>query len=300
MRQRIPLVAREVRVLPGALSQIQVLGLTLAALLAFAANSILARLALTTTEIDPALYTLVRITAGAALLSLLLAWRGRSSGSPSNGWVGAATLVLYAFAFSFAYLYLNAATGALVLFAWAQITMMTAGLWRGERLNLLQGFGFMLAVGGIGLLLIPNASMPPWQGFLLMSISGIAWGVYSLRGHDMQLAISTTSGDFLRAVPIATVLSLFALPFWSPDPVGLVYAGLSGAIASGVGYAIWYRALPELRTTHASSAQLAIPLLVALLGILILSEPLTLRFILAMIAILVGISLVTRLRRQKG
>jgi len=294
------LIGREVRVLPGTLSHIQVFGLTLAALLAFAANSVLARLALTTTEIDPTLYTLVRLTAGALLLSVLLAWRGRLSGSPSNGWIGATTLVLYAFAFSFAYLYLDAATGALVLFAWAQITMMTAGLLRGERLNLLQGFGFMIAVGGVGLLLIPNASMPPWQGFLLMSISGIAWGLYSLRGHDMQLAISTTSGDFLRAVPIAAVLSLFALPFWSPDPIGLIYAAVSGAIASGVGYAIWYRALPELRTTHASSAQLAIPLIVAVLGMLILSEPLTLRFSIAMTAILVGIGLVIRLRSQRG
>ena len=284
------------RALPGVLSQLQVLGLVLAALTAFAANSILARLAFTTTAIDPTLYTLVRILAGAALLGLLLLWRGQPS-HRSGDWAGAATLVVYAFAFSFAYLYLDAATGALVMFAWAQITMMSVGLLRGERLNLGQGIGFGLAVVGIIILLMPHASAPTLPGIVLMSLSGIAWGLYSLRGHVMHLALATTSGNLLRAAPVAALLALIAFPLWQPDLLGFAYAAISGGITTGLGYALWYRVLPEIRTTHASVAQLGVPVLAALLGILLLSEPLTLRFGISVITVLGGIGLVILLRQ---
>lgn len=297
MKTSEPVIGFGVRVLPGMLSQPQVLTLVLAALTAFAANSILARLAFTTTAIDPILYTLVRIVAGAALLGVLVFWRAQP-GHRSGDWGGAATLIVYAFAFSFAYLYLDAATGALIMFAWAQMTMMTAGLLRGERLNTGQSLGFALAVVGIIVLLLPHAAAPTWPGIVLMSLSGIAWGLYSLRGHVMHLALATTSGNFLRAAPVAVLIALIGFPLWEPDLLGFVYAALSGALTTGLGYALWYRVLPELRTTHASVAQLAVPVLAAVLGILLLAEPLTLRFGISVIAVLGGIGLVILLRND--
>lgn len=265
--------------------------LTLLALLAFAGNSLLCRAALAHTGVDAASFTLVRLLSGAAVLALL-AWSRRGVGAGGGNWPSACALFAYAAAFSFAYLQLSAAAGALLLFGAVQATMIAHGLWSGERLRPLQLGGLLLACGGLVGLVLPGLSAPPLAGALLMLAAGIAWGVYSLRGRGAGDPLQVTAGNFLRAVPMAAVLSLLLFRQASPDPAGLGYAVLSGALASGVGYAIWYTALPFLKSTTAATVQLAVPVIAALGGVLLLGEPLTVRLLLASAAILGGVAMV--------
>src|SRR5690606_25657992 len=213
--------------------------LTLVAMLAFAANSVLCRLALLTTSIDPATFTTVRIVSGAAMLGLIVLARG---GAPRahGSWVAALALFGYAIAFSLAYVDLAVATGALLLFGAVQATMIGAGLWRGERFTPRQTIGFIVAVSGLLGLLLPGATAPSLSGALWMLAAGIAWGVCSLRGARSSDATAATAGNFMRAVPLALATSVIALPAFAADPLGIAYAVASGALASGVGYAIWY------------------------------------------------------------
>jgi drug/metabolite transporter (DMT)-like permease len=265
--------------------------LTLLAMIAFAGNSLLCRLALKRTTIDAVSFTFIRILSGAIALWLIVITRKITS-QKAGSWASALALFAYAAAFSFAYLSLSAGTGALLLFGAVQATMILWGLWKGERLRTRQWFGLALAVAGLVALLSPGLSAPPINGALLMLCAGIAWGFYSLRGKDAGNPVITTAGNFLRAVAFASVLSIAMLPWIKLDHAGVGYAILSGAIASGVGYVIWYSALPGLKAASAATVQLSVPVLAATGGILFLGESITLRFLLASIAVLGGIALV--------
>jgi drug/metabolite transporter (DMT)-like permease len=208
--------------------------------------------------------------------------------------------VAYAAAFSFAYVSLSAATGALLLFGAVQATMISYGVWSGERFVKVQLVGLALAFAGIVGLLLPGLSAPPLLGSLLMLSAGISWGIYSLRGKGAGDPTKVTAGNFLRAVPIAAALSVVMLLFEGLSlDISVWYAVASGALASGVGYAIWYTALPALKATHAATVQLSVPVIAALGGIIFLGEPITLRYVLASVAILGGIALVI-LEKQKA
>lgn len=272
--------------------------LTAAAMLAFAANSILNRLALADTAIDAASFTLVRVAAGALVLWALV--RRQQDGRLAGDWPGAAALFVYAAAFSYAYRELSAGTGALLLFGTVQVTMIGTALLKGERLRTLQTAGFVLALAGLGVLLAPGVTAPPAEAAILMALAGIAWGVYSLRGRRARGApLAMTAGNFVRAVPMAIGLSMIAAADARIDALGIVYAVLSGALASGVGYAIWYSALRGLNATQAASVQLSVPVIAAIGGALLLSEALTLRLLLASVATLGGIALVVTARRNR-
>jgi len=267
------------------------LSLTLLAMIAFAGNSLLCRLALQQTAIDPASFTAIRIVSGALTLWLIVRLR-RSSHRAAGSWPSALALFTYAAAFSYAYVSLPAATGALLLFGAVQASMIGYGLWVGERLRLRQTIGLALALGGLVGLLLPGLSAPPLSGALLMLGAGVAWGVYSLRGKGAGDATCVTAGNFLRAIPMALLLGLAALPWSSLDLAGFCYALSSGALASGVGYAIWYTALRGLKTTSAATVQLSVPVITALGAIAFLGEAISLRLLLTSAAILGGIALV--------
>ena len=265
--------------------------LTLLAMVAFASNSLLCRLALRQTTIDAASFTLIRLLSGVIALWLIVITR--KPGRPAAGnWTSALALFAYAAAFSFAYISLSVGTGALLLFGMVQATMIFWGLRKGERLNARQWFGLAIALGGLVALVFPGLSAPPIGGALLMTGAGIAWGIYSLRGKGAGDPTSVTAGNFWRFVVFAAVLSMALLRWTNLDPAGIRYAIVSGAIASGVGYAIWYSALPGLKATTAATVQLSVPALAAVGGILFLSESITLRLLLASLLILGGIGLV--------
>lgn len=225
------------------------------------------------------------------MLWLLVQMKSAAPAGKGNWW-SAFALFAYAAGFSFAYVSLPAASGALVLFGAVQATMIGHGMWKGERLQGLQILGLLLAFGGLVGLLSPGLSAPPLLAALMMMGAGVAWGVYSLRGKGAGDATRVTAGNFLRAIPITLVLSLLTLDGASLDTVGIWYAIASGALASAVGYAIWYTALPALKNSSAASVQLSVPVIAALGGIVFLGEALTLRLMLASVAILGGIALV--------
>ena len=265
----------------------QTLALTAVAMLAFAGNSLLCRLALQHSGIDPASFTTVRLLSGAVVLWALVRWQGQR---PAGDWGSAAALFVYAAAFSLAYLSLSAGTGALLLFGAVQATMLGWGLWRGQRLGRGQTAGLVLAMGGLVALLMPGVTAPPAVGALLMIAAGVAWGVYSLRGRGAGDATAVTAGNFVRAAALALALGLAGLPWATFDPVGLLWAVCSGAVTSGLGYAVWYTALKGLQPTSSASVQLSVPVLTALGGAVFLSEPVTVRLVLCSLAILGGIA----------
>jgi drug/metabolite transporter (DMT)-like permease len=270
--------------------------LTFLAMTAFAGNSLICRLALRQTRIDAASFTLIRIISGAIALQLIVMLRKRSRGK-AGSWFSAVALFAYAAGFSFAYVSLPAGTGALLLFGAVQGTMITWALRKGERLHARQRIGLALALAGLGALVFPGLSAPPLGGSILMLSAGVAWGIYSLRGKVAGDPASATAGNFLRAVPMAALLSAALLPWTHLDGTGIECAILSGAIASGVGYAIWYTVLPALGGASAATVQLSVPVLAAAGGILFLGEAITLRVVLASFAVLGGIALVATQRR---
>ncbi len=279
------------------MSYARIIALTTLAMIAFAGNSLLCRAALEHTSIDAASFTTIRLISGAVMLWLVVRLR-RGTRTGGGNWVSAFALFAYAAGFSFAYVSLPAATGALLLFGAVQATMIGHGIWTGERLRRLQLVGLMLAFGGLVGLLLPGLSAPPLYGSILMLGAGVAWGIYSLRGKGAGDPTRVTAGNFLRAVPIAAALSLFMLNGTSLDNAGFWYAVSSGALASGMGYAIWYTALPVLKATNAATVQLSVPVIAALGGIAFLGEPITLRLVLATVAILGGIALVILEKQQ--
>jgi drug/metabolite transporter (DMT)-like permease len=274
----------------------RVFTLTLLAMIAFASNSLLCRAALKHTSIDAATFTFVRIFSGAAVLWVLIKMRKVTSKESGNWWSGLA-LFVYAAAFSFAYVDLAAGTGALLLFGAVQATMILWGFGKGERLDAIQIVGLLLAAAGLVVLLFPGLAAPPIGGSILMLAAGLAWGVYSLRGKSSRDAIAATAGNFLRAVPFAALVSVLMLSKMHLDSLGITYAVISGAITSGLGYVIWYAALAGLKAASAATVQLSVPVLAATGGILLLGEPITLRYAIASIAVLGGIFLVIIERR---
>ncbi|HEX5460925.1 MAG TPA: DMT family transporter [Steroidobacteraceae bacterium] len=264
---------------------------TILALVAFAGNSLLCRAALAHTHIDASSFTTVRLLSGAVVLCGLVSLRKAARAGRGN-WLSALALFAYAAGFSFSYLHLTAAAGALLLFGAVQTTMIGFGIWSGERLQWPQMIGLVLACGGLIGLLLPGLSAPPLMGAMLMIGAGAAWGIYSLRGRHGGDSLKITAGNFVRTVPMALVLSLVLARRTSLDPAGLGYAFLSGALTSGVGYAIWYTALPSLESTTAATVQLSVPILAAVGGVFFLGESLTLRLLVASVAIIGGIGLV--------
>lgn len=273
------------------MSKHQIAVLTILAMLAFAGNSLLCRLAFKTTNIDAATFTSVRLTAAAITLWCLLRLRGQQSRGHGN-WPSAFALFIYAAGFSFAYINLTAATGALLLFGSVQLSMISFGLWKGERLSGLQMLGLLCACGGLVALVLPGLATPPLPNSILMICAGCAWGIYSLRGRGAVDSTVTTAGNFLRTIPITAVLSVLCYSHAVIDNSGIVFAVASGAVTSGIGYAVWYKVLPNLKTRNAATVQLSVPVLAAAGGMLLLGEPLTLRFILSSLVILSGIALV--------
>jgi drug/metabolite transporter (DMT)-like permease len=271
--------------------------LTSLAMLAFASNSLLCRIALKHTGIDAASFTTIRLISGAVMLWLVVKLRHGTQNGGGN-WLSAFALFAYAAGFSFAYLSLPAATGALLLFSAVQVTMIGYGFWSGERLLKIQLVGLMLAFGGLVGLLLPGLSAPPLYGSILMLGAGTAWGIYSLRGRGAGDPTRVTAGNFMRAALIATVMSILMFKGASLNNVGIWYAILSGALASGIGYAVWYTALSGLKATHAATVQLSVPVIAALGGIIFLGEPISMRLALASIAILGGIALVILQKQQ--
>lgn len=270
--------------------------LTALAMLAFAANSVLCRLALREGAIDAASFTAVRLLSGALMLALILLLRDRQvKAMVTQGNHGSAlALFVYDAGFSLAYVALATGTGALLLFGAVQATMVGVGLYRGERLARAQWLGLALALSGLVALMLPGATAPPLAAAIVMLVAGAAWGVYSLRGKGAADATAVTAGNFLRALIWLLPLALFAWPSQWPKVSGLLYAALSGALASGAGYATWYLALRGLASSTAATVQLSVPVLAALAGVLWMDEALTLRLVLASAAILGGITLVIR------
>ena len=273
-----------------------VLLVTTLVMMAFAANSVLARLALRTTAVDAATFTGVRLLAGAVVLAVIVRARG---GRLGGGWASAAALFVYAAAFSFAYLSLAAGTGALLLFGAVQLTMIGWGVARGERLGAWQMVGVATALGGLVVLVAPGVRAPAPGPALLMVASGVAWGAYSLRGRGVADPAGATAGNFVRAVPLGAALAVAVAAGGGtlrPDPAGVGLAVLSGAVTSGLGYVAWYAVLPSLRAASAATVQLSVPVLAALGGVALLGEPVTARLAVASAVTLGGIALVVRAR----
>jgi drug/metabolite transporter (DMT)-like permease len=273
---------------------------TLLALVAFASNSLLTRLALGTHQIDAAAFTAIRLGAGAVVLVLLVRTR-TGSWMPLRGRnvVGPLALFAYAAPFSFAYLRIGAAVGALVLFGVVQLTMIGYALFRGERPSVLTWIGIVLATGGLALLTVPAAARPDPVGLLLMAIAGVAWGVYSLAGRTAPEPVAANARSFLWSTPLALVIVAVAHSSIAASGRGIGLAVVSGAVTSGLGYAIWYRALPSLTVTQAAVAQLTVPVIAALAAVGMLNERLTARLVVSGVAVLSGVALVLLARARR-
>lgn len=265
--------------------------LTALSLVAFASNSLLCRMALGRGAIDPSSFTSIRLVSGAAMLVViaLLSYRGRAR--LQGNWRSGFLLFAYGATFSFAYTQLTVATGALILFATVQATMMGIGLWNGERLRRLEWIGVIVGLAGLVLLLSPGLQAPSALGVCLMGMAGAAWGIYTLRGRDSRAAMLDTAGNFVWTIPFALAVSLASAQSLSLSNDGLLFAIVSGALASGVGYVLWYAALRGLSAMQSSMVQLMVPALAAMGGALILEEPLTLRLLSSAVLILGGVAL---------
>lgn len=265
--------------------------LTTLALVAFAANSVLSRIALRNGSIDPASFSAVRLAAGAVTLVFVTACT-RTPVTPAAGsWTSAGMLFLYAVPFSFAYTRLTAGTGALILFGCVQVTMMSAALWTGERPHALQWCGLGLALGGLVYLMWPGLAAPPWSGATFMALAGFSWGVYSLRGQRSPGPLAQTTSNFVRSVPLVLAVSVVALPHFHVERDGVLFAVASGTLASGLGYVVWYLALGGLSRTSAAVVQLAVPVLAAAGGVIFLQEIVSERLIVSAVMVVGGIAL---------
>jgi len=273
-------------------SSLQTILLTTLAMIAFASNSLLNRLALGQGTIDAVSYTSIRLVAGAVMLFLIATLQKKNGQVFIRGsWTSAALLFLYAVTFSFAYLSLSTGTGALILFGSVQVTMIIVALRSGERPSLLEWLGLFLALGGLLYLVFPGLTSPSPLGSGLMAVAGIAWGFYTIRGRGTQNPLANTSGNFIYAVPMILLVRLVSLNNVQISANGILLAAISGALASGVGYVIWYAALRGLTTTRAATVQLSVPVIAAWSGVVFLSENVSVRLLIAGIFILGGIAL---------
>ncbi len=273
--------------------------LTTAALIAFAANSVLSRLALGQQTLDAASFTEIRLLSGAAMLYVLSSVRCRQLSAPSAGsWSATLMLFLYAVTFSFAYNSLDTGTGALILFAAVQITMILISLMTGNRLQVLEWLGVVLAFSGFVYLVLPGVGAPSLNGFILMTVAGIAWGVYTLKGKGSTQPLLETTGNFIRTIPLLAVLAIITSGQAHYTVDGILLAVLSGSMASGIGYAIWYMALGRLTSTLAAVVQLLVPVIAALGGVIWIAEVLSLRLLVSGALILGGILAVVFARHR--
>jgi len=267
------------------------------AVVAFAANSVICRLALREASIDAASFSTIRLASGALMLMLVTGIFNKNKDKKARGtWISAGMLFLYAVSFSFAYISLKAGTGALILFGSVQATMILGGLRQGERLGWLQWCGLTTALFGLTYLVLPGWEAPNLLGAALMATAGIAWGMYSLRGRGVANPMAVTADNFLRAVPMVLLISLIAMPYLNLSLQGAFLAFLSGAITSGLGYVIWYAALHSLTATHAATVQLLVPVLAALGGVVFLGELASLRLIVSSALIIGGVGSVFMLK----
>jgi drug/metabolite transporter (DMT)-like permease len=274
--------------------------LTVVAMLAFAANSLLCRLALGMHLIDAATFTAIRVISGAIILSLIVLLRRRPRGHSTASWRSAAMLFVYMAFFSFAYLSLSAGTGALVLFGAVQLTMFIVALREGEHFSILSWVGLTAAIFGLIYLVSPGLTAPDPVGAVLMAIAGIAWGFYSLLGRGAADPLEATVRNFVYSVPLVLIVSLFFWRDFSSSPNGLALAAASGAIASGCGYVIWYAALAGLTGTRAATVQLTVPMIAAFGGVVLLSEQISMRLLIASAATLGGVAIVVTQRAAKA
>lgn len=276
------------------------------ALIAFAANSVLARLALINSHIDPLSFTSLRLLSGAIMLAILVMIKRASKGNtikapPLEGsTLSAIFLFIYALCFSIAYLSISTGTGALILFGAVQITMIIYQLLKGNKLKWVEWMGILLAFSGFIYLVMPSLSTPSFSGFLLMAIAGAAWAGYTIRGKACADPLSDTAGNFIRSLPLCVLVVFYILATQHTlTTEGITLAIVSGAITSGVGYAVWYVALKGLTSTQAGVIQLLVPVIAALGGVVFLQEPITLSFVLASSMILVGILMMTLQKKQR-
>lgn len=274
----------------AAAQSLKIASLTLLALISFAANSVLCRLALGTGAIDAASFTVIRMISGILVLWVIVLARKRDANPMRAGsWRGAGCLFLYAIAFSYAYLLLETGTGALILFGSVQLSMLVVTLVSGVRLGVLEWGGLSIAVGGFAYLMLPGAEAPSMGGFLLMATAGIAWAGYTLIGKGSKHPLQDTYANFVRTAPMLLPLLVVMVVGRSISFEGILYAALSGGLASGVGYALWYAALKGLSGLQAGVLQLLVPVIAAFGGVLIVAEPLSERLVIASLLILGGI-----------
>lgn len=266
------------------------IALTLIAMVAFAANSVLARLAFATADAEPLGYTGIRLAAGAATLAILLLAR-RQPLKLAGSWPGAAALFGYAILFSIAYVLLGAGTGALILFASVQIGILGWAVFKGDRPGLLEWLGFAIAFAALAYLVSPGLVAPHPLGTLLMIVAGLCWAAYTLIGRGSTSPLADTAGNFIRSAPIAIVILVVGFATHGITPLAALYAVASGALASGVGYAVWYAVLPALSRTRAAIVQLTVPAIAAAGGVLFIGEALSPRLVLATIGIVGGVAL---------
>ncbi|CAA6820193.1 MAG: Permease of the drug/metabolite transporter (DMT) superfamily [uncultured Thiotrichaceae bacterium] len=268
--------------------------LTGLALIAFAANSVLCRLALDNEAIDAASFTVIRLLSGTIVLLLIISitTQNTTGTSRKGSWTASFMLFLYAATFSYAYISLDTGTGALILFGSVQITMILLSLISGTRLHLLEWAGVVIAFVGFIYLILPGVSTPSFVGFILMTVAGIAWGIYTLQGRSSKNPLMDTAYNFLRTTPLVVLLALFTLNSMNYSYEGIVLALLSGGITSGIGYTIWYVALGGLSSTQAAVLQLSVPVIAALGGVIFVSEAITFRLTISTALLLGGILIV--------
>ena len=262
------------------------------ALLAFAANSVLCRLALREAAIDPATFTSIRVVSGAVMLLVVMLWtRGNIHSAAASSWASSAMLFLYAAPFSFAYTRLNAGTGALILFGAVQVTMLVSAARSGDTLQPLQWLGFVIALAGLVYLVLPGLTAPPPSAAALMAIAGMFWGIYTLRGRGAPDPLAQNTINFVRAIPPVIGVSILAMQQMHVSTRGVALAVVCGALTSGLGYAVWYSALRGLTATRAAVLQLMVPVLAAAGGVAFLMEPVSLRLAVSALLVIGGIAL---------
>jgi drug/metabolite transporter (DMT)-like permease len=264
---------------------------TAAALVAFAGNSVLTRLALGAGTIDAATFSTVRMAGGAGMLLATAALGHGGRVRFGGSWMSAIVLFLYAIPFSFAYTSLSAGTGALILFGVVQVTMMMVALMSGERPHPVQWLGLVLALGGLFYLVFPGLRAPSLSGSILMALAGVAWGIYSIRGRDVADPLQLNMSNFVRALPLTLVVSVMAVAQTHATSTGILLALTSGAITSGLGYVLWYTALRNLTATRAAIVQLLVPVLAGAGGVAFLGETISARLMIAAAVVLGGIAL---------
>ena len=272
---------------------IKTITFTMLALFAFAANSVLCRLALGERTIDASSFTAIRLLSGAIVLLVILQFSGKKNNSSTKGsWLATIMLFAYAAPFSFAYITLDTGTGALILFGAVQITMILLSLISGNKLHVTEWMGVTIAFIGFVYLVLPGVSTPSVTGFALMTTAGVAWGIYTLKGRSSVNPLADTAYNFARSIPLVIILALIAYQTAHISSKGVLLAILSGVIASGIGYTIWYTALGGLSATQAAVVQLSVPVIAALGGVIFVSERISLRLALSALLILGGILMV--------